>query len=288
MLSVSAPAKVNLTLEALAKRPDGFHELRSVVQTVSLCDRLGFEADDKIEIHCADPGWVPEMSLASKAVSLLREAAGCSKGARVTLEKNVPSLAGLGGDSSSAAATLGGLNHLWGLGLSQVELLRLAARLGSDVPFFLYGGTARLEGRGEAVTPLSPPGKMWLVLLLPPVPRSPGKTGRLYAALEREHFTDGRITERLVSRLKSGRAIEPDLLFNVFDKVAGECFEGLDSYREQFIRAGAETVHLAGSGPVLFTLTKEKAPAERIYQSLRRQGLDAYLAQTLDAVDYIR
>ena len=205
MLTLLAPAKVNLTLEVLAKRPDGYHELRSVVQTVGLCDKLRFEADDKIELHCATPGWVPEMSLVSKAISLLREATGCSTGAQVTLEKNIPWLAGLGGESSAAAAALTGLSRLWGLGLPHEELIVLAARLGSDVPFFLYGGTARLGGRGEMVTPLAPPAKTWLVLLLPPLPRSPGKTGRLYAALKPEHLTDGRITERLSSRLNRDR-----------------------------------------------------------------------------------
>jgi 4-diphosphocytidyl-2-C-methyl-D-erythritol kinase len=290
MLTLLAPAKVNLTLEVLAKRPDGYHELRSVVQTVSLCDKLHFEvgAEDKIEIHCADPGWALELSLVSKAVSLLREAAGCSKGVRLTLEKNIPLLAGLGGESSAAAAVLIGLNRLWGSGLPREELLDLAARLGSDVSFFLYGGTARLGGRGEVVTPLSPPAKTWLVLLLPPLSRRPGKTGRLYGALGLEHFTDGRITERLADRLSHGREIEPDLLFNVFDGVAGECFTGLDSYRAQFIRAGVGTVHLAGSGPGLYALTKDKTAAEKLCQALKRQNMEAYLVQTLDVVDYMK
>ena len=291
MLKVLAPAKVNLTLEVLAKRCDGYHELRSVVQTLNLCDKLSFEtaAEGKIELHCAAPDWVREMSLVSKAISLLRETTGCAGGVRVTLEKNIPLLAGLGGESSAAAAVLTGLNWFWGLGLPREELLTLATQLGSDVPFFLYGGTARLGGRGEMVTPLSSPAKMWLVLLLPPLPRSLGKTGRLYGALKPEHFTDGRITEQLTGRLSRGQGeIEADLLFNVFDGVAGECFAGLDAYRAEFIRAGAATVHLAGSGPVLYTLTRDKALAEKLYQALKRQDLTSYLVSTLEAVDYIK
>jgi len=287
MLTVLAPAKVNLTLEVLAERPDGFHEIRSVAQTINLYDRLRFQAGDKLEFRCADPNWVPKESLVSRAADLLRERAGCSQGVTVTLDKRIPLISGLSGDSSDSAAMLRGLNRLWELGLPPEELSRLAAQLGSDVPFFLYGGTALLQGRGELVTPLAPLLHMWLVLMLPPVARTPGKTSRLYASIRNEHHTNGEATKRMVNQLAKGGEVTPTVS-NVFDQVAGDCFEGLSTYWEQFLESGAQEVHLAGSGPALFTLTRDKTQAEKIYQSLRQQNLESYLARTLAAIDYIK
>lgn len=287
MLTVLAPAKVNLTLEVLAKRRDGFHEIRSVVQTIDLCDRLHFQPGDRVEFRCSEPNWVSGESLMSRAADLLCQRAGCSKGAIVTLKKRIPLISGLGGDSSNAAATLRGLNQLWGMGLSQRELLGLAEELGFDVPFFFYGGTALLEGRGEVVTPLEPFPHMWLVLVLPPVPRMPGKTGRLYGCISAEHYTDGEATKRLVSQLSKGGGVVSAMLFNVFDQVARDYFDGLSVYRDQFLKSGAQEIHLAGSGPVLFTLTGDETRAERIYGDLKRQKLESYLTHTLAAMEYI-
>jgi len=190
----------------------------------------------------------------------------------------------LGGDSSDAAATLRGLNKLWGLGLSQDKLVELATQLGSDVPVFLYGGTTLVKGRGEVVTPLPPVPPMSVVLLLPQVPRVSGKTKRLYASLGASHYTGGQITDRLVAHLTGGGEVMPSMLFNVFDDVARDSFAGLKEYWEQFLRAGADEVHLAGSGPTLFTITKDKAQAEKIYRRLQEQGLESYLAETMAEV----
>jgi len=285
MLTLEAPAKLNLTLEVLAKRPDGFHEVRSVMQTVGLSDSLYLKAGRNLEVRCDKPGWNPEKSLVSRAASLLREASGCSKGAVIGVNKRIPLLSGLGGDSSDAAATLRGLNILWELGLPRERLLELAVQLGSDVAFFLYGGTALARGRGEMVTPLPGLPRMRVVLMLPPVPRRPGKTRRLYASLKASHYTSGQISDRLIARLTAGGQLRPDLLSNVFDRIAGDGFPGLKEYREQFRKAGAGGVHLAGSGPALFTLMEDRAQAEEIYAHLKQQGLESYLAETLAAMD---
>ncbi|MFC2045174.1 4-(cytidine 5'-diphospho)-2-C-methyl-D-erythritol kinase [Chloroflexota bacterium] len=286
MLTIQAPAKINLTLEVLSKRGDDFHEIRSVIQTINLCDSLHFELTEDISFNWDNPVIIPEESLAFKAVMLLRESIGCTDGALVQINKRIPLVSGLGGDSSDAAAVLLGLNRLWNLGLSREELSGLAARLGSDVTFFLYGGTALLEGRGEIVNQLLPIPNMWVVLLVPPVSRTDGKTARLYASLKPEHYTGGEISDRLESLLTSGSEIESSVLFNVFDEVAENNFPGLDEYRQQFLQAGAQEVHLAGSGPTLFTLLKNKAQAEDLYNCLKGNGLETYLADSLTAVDY--
>jgi 4-diphosphocytidyl-2-C-methyl-D-erythritol kinase len=283
MVTVMAPAKLNLTLEVLSRRVDGFHEIRSVVQTINLCDRLDLQPDKKMVFRCDAPGWLPEESLVSRAAALLKETSGCTEGATIELSKKIPLLSGLGGDSSDAAAALIGLNRLWGLAYSSGELARLASQLGSDVAFFLFGGTALMQGRGEVVSPLPPLPEMWAVLLMPDVSRIAGKTGRLYASLKSGHYSSGQATEELVALLTRGGDVTPDNLFNAFDGVAYDIFEGLGSYRQRFLEAGAGSVHLAGSGPTLFTLFKDRSLAEKVYVNLKEQGLDSYLAETTAA-----
>lgn len=285
MLTVLAPAKLNLTLEVLAKCPDGFHKIRSLVQTINLYDSLHFNLSQNTEFTCDRRGWVAEESLVSKAASLLRETKKPPSGATVEINKRIPLVSGLGGDSSDAATTLRGLNKLWKLGLSLPELVELASQLGSDVAFFLYSGAALLEGRGQIVTPLPPLPHMWVVLLVPPVLRARGKTERLYASLNASHYTDGQITEKLVAQLNKGKEIPTNSLFNVFDNVAIGSFTGLGDYWEQFLQSGAQEVHLTGSGPTLFALPKKRVQAERIHNNLQRQGLESYLVETLAAID---
>ncbi|MCL0046454.1 4-(cytidine 5'-diphospho)-2-C-methyl-D-erythritol kinase [Dehalococcoidales bacterium] len=284
MLTVLAPAKLNLTLEVLAKRQDGFHEVSSVIQTINLCDSLRFELSQKIEFKSNVPKWAPGESLVSKATSLLQQTTACSKGAMIEINKRIPLASGLGGDSSDAAATLRGLNQLWRLSLPPDKLLELAAKLGSDVAFFIYGGTALVKGRGEIVTRLPPLPHMWVVLMIPPVPRIERKTEQLYSSLKASHYTDGQITDRFVAWLTRGSLKERGIIFNVFNGVALTCFIDLREYWQQFLKAGAQEVHLAGSGPALFTLVKDKAQAEGIYLRLQQQGLEVYLTETLAAI----
>jgi 4-diphosphocytidyl-2-C-methyl-D-erythritol kinase len=279
-ITIEAPAKLNLTLEVLGKRPDGFHEIRSVLQAIDLGDTLRFEIGQEITFECDMEGWSVGESLVSKAANLLKETAGQSQGATIKVEKRIPLMSGLGGDSSAAAAVLLGLNELWGIGLSPEKLLGLAAQLGSDVPFFLYGGTALVEGRGEKVTPLPPLPKMWLVLVLPEVPVAASKTGRMYARLGPAHYTDGSITEKLVETLHKGEEVSGLLLFNTFENIAFED-STLRTYKEHIMKLGAPHVHLAGSGPALFTIFKNKAGAEDLYHRCRKQGMKVYLVPTL-------
>ncbi len=288
MLTIMAPAKLNLTLEVLGERQDGFHEIRSVIQTINLCDSLHFQLGQNMEFKSDTPEWAPEESLVSKAAGLLQEATGCTKGVTIEVNKRIPWLSGLGGDSSDAAAILRGLNKLWGLGLSLKELLELASQLSSDTSFFLYGGTALVRGRGELVTPLPPFPHMWVVLMMPPVPRRPGKTKQLYASLRASHYTGGQVADRLVTSLTRGGEVTSSSLFNVFDEVALDNFAGLGKYREQFLKAGAQEVHLTGSGPALFTLVRDKNRAEKIYENLQKQGLESYLSDTLPAIEPVK
>jgi 4-diphosphocytidyl-2-C-methyl-D-erythritol kinase len=281
MLTITAPAKINLTLEVLDKRPDGFHEIRSVLQTVNLSDSLDFRAGQGITFRCDMPGWSAEESLVSRVVRLVQATAGCSRGVTIEITKRIPLMSGLGGDSSDAAATLHGLNEFWGLGLSQERLLELATRLGSDVAFFIHGGTALVGGRGEVVTPLPLLSHMWVLLVVPNMAREPGKTGRMYAELKGSHYTDGKITGNLVKILNECGEFMPSMLFNTFENVAFDYLAGLKVYKEHIIKLGAQHVHLAGSGPTLFIVFKEKAQAEDLYTRCKQQGMEAYMVETL-------
>ena len=282
MLKIEAPAKLNLTLEVLGERPDGYHEICSIMQSINLCDSLSFRLSDSITFKSDTPEWNAEESLVSRAASLLQKTTGCSKGAIIEVNKRIPLVAGLGGDSSDAAATLRGLNQLWELDLSQKDLVVLAAQLGSDVPFFLSGGTAIATGRGEIVTPLPPMPPMWAVLAVPSIPRLPGKTARLYASLNANHYTDGQITEKLAAEIRKGGEVTPSLLFNTFENVAFAVFSAeLKTYRAHILKLGAPHVHLVGSGPTLFTLFKDRAQAEDLYTRCKNQGMEVYLVETL-------
>lgn len=281
MITIAAPAKINLTLEVLGKRPDGFHEIRSVVQTINLCDRLCFKPAKNIEITSASPDWKAGISLVSGAASLLRESYGGSSGAAINVEKRIPLVAGLGGDSSDAAAVLRGLNRLWKCELSQPQLSESAARLGSDVTFFLNGGTALMQGRGEIVTPLKPLSKWWVVLAVPSLIHPPDKTKLLYESLNPDHFTDGQRSASLAQSLNKREAFSPALLYNVFEHIAFSVYPGLFDFAESLLEQSAPHVHLAGSGPTLFCIFRDKADADKLYHRLKDKNIETYLALTL-------
>lgn len=280
MVKVTASAKINLTLEVLKKRPDGFHEIRSVLQTIDLCDDLYIEKGQGVSFWCDLPEWSADKSMVSKVVSLLKEATGRTKGAAIKIVKRIPLVSGLGGDSSNAAALLRGLNEFWSLKLPEEKLTDLAAKVGSDVGFFLKGGTALVTGRGEIIKPLPSIDRMWLVLVMPDVPVEVGKTGRMYSSLKPAHFTGGDITQKLVDDLNKGKKFKPSMLFNTFENIAFNDFNIRRIYVDHLIKMGALHVHLAGSGPALFTMFKEKARAEDIYTRCQAQGMKAYLATT--------
>jgi 4-diphosphocytidyl-2-C-methyl-D-erythritol kinase len=281
MLKYLAPAKINLVLEVLGKRADGYHEIRSLVQTIGLCDVISFELADVTSLECSEPSLQNSDNLVVQAAELLRKVSGCPKGVKIKLEKRIPWGAGLGGGSSDGAATLLALNRLWKLKLKTSDLIELAARLGSDIPFFIHGGAALIEGRGEKVTPLSISAPMWFVLLIPPLPKISNKTQQLYSRLDDRHFTDGQLVERAVKIWSKDKQIASNLCFNVFDRVAFDAFPGLEDYWRCFEEAGAKDIHLAGSGPALFAPADSKAKAEELHRRLHEQGLEACAVSTI-------
>ncbi len=283
-LRVRAHAKINLSLEVLGERPDGFHEVRSVLQSVSLADELTLETAAELSLTCDVAHLEGDDNLVLRAARALRGVTGRPLGARIRLEKGIPEASGLGGASSDAASALVGLSQLWGLDLGLEELRRLGAELGSDVPFFLTGGTALVQGRGEEVSPLSDAPPVWLVLLAP----SHGvanKTATLYRLLGPESWSSGERTERLVRAICDGERVGESLLGNSFEAVADEAFTGMASFRDALLRAGAGTVHLSGAGPTLYSIFRDERTAREVAARLVKEGQQPLPAHTVAAAE---
>ncbi len=277
MLTIKAPAKVNLVLEVLGER-DAYHQVSSIIQSIDLCDTLTFNPSDEISFSCDEPS-LKQNNLVVKAVELLRQNTGCRLGMKIDLHKRTPWGMGLGGGSSDAAATLIGLNALWQLGFSRDELAMLGATLGADIPFFIHGGIAMVGGKGEKVKPIPELPPYWFVLLVPPVPGIPEKTRHMYSKLKPYHFTQGQFTNAALSSLREDK-FDLSLIFNAFEDVVCDVFPGLRKYQNMFKEAGAQRVCLAGSGPCLFTIAPHEEDARMLYSRLRAQGVKSYLASS--------
>ncbi len=249
-------AKVNLTLEILGKRGDGYHDLASLVHTISLADDLRIETANEVLTRVEGLDIEPDTNLVARAAALLEAWAKPRRGAELSLVKRIPAAAGLGGGSSDAAATLVGLNTLWGSRLNLGDLASLAGQLGADVPFFLRGGAALMRGRGDLLEPLPPVVDQWLVLVVPPHDVI-AKTRRLYAALEAGDFSSGDATLRAADRVRRGQPLEEGELSNGFARAARAVFGGLDDMWNAAERATRRRFNLSGAGPAIFALAED-------------------------------
>jgi 4-diphosphocytidyl-2-C-methyl-D-erythritol kinase len=273
-------AKVNLSLEVLGRRDDGYHELASVVHTISLADDLTIEAAEHIFTRVEGLEPLQEENLVTRAARLLATALHTQAGAQVTLVKRIPAAAGLGGGSSDAATTLVGLNAQWGTRLSYNALAKLALQLGSDVPFFLRGGAALMSGRGESLQPLPPLRQQWLVLVIPAT-TLPNKTAALYAALQAADFSSGEATQRLARRMSAEQPIEAHALVNAFERPARATFAGLEPAWTLAEQRCGRRFWLSGAGPALFGLAADRLEARQLVASLANVGLEAHAVRTV-------
>ena len=254
-VTLPAFAKINLTLRVAGKRADCFHELFTIFQSISLCDRLTFSPGDKLELTCSDPE-IPcdERNLVIKAANAIRERAGVDCGARIELEKNIPSPGGLGGGSSDAAAALIGLTRLWELDLTEDELAEIAASLGSDVSYFLVGGTVIGTGRGTELEPVED--IKWAGPMLIVSPEADSGTAAAYSRLNAPSLT----TEELVRILRVYRSEAESVLFegtgvrNDLEASVFAAFPEVEEVKAELLRLGATTALMSGSGPSVFAV----------------------------------
>ena len=268
-------AKINLTLEILGKRADGYHEVRTVMQTVGLADRLEVAAAEDLSFTCSDPALATPDNLVYRAARLLQAEYAVRTGAALRLEKHIPVAAGLGGGSSDAAATIVALNRLWNLQLSLTEQRRLAARLGSDVPFFLTGGTALATGRGERITPLPPLPQYWVVLVLLPCALS---TAAVYQAVTPADYTSGIATADTVAAAHRGTLSLQTRWHNALERPAQALAPEITTAQNALMQAGAPHAHVSGSGPTVFTVCGDKDTAHTFDACLQEQGRTAVVA----------
>ena len=278
-MEILAFAKVNLSLEVLGRRDDGYHRIRTILQTIDLADRLDIRPHPTLRVECDDATLNGEANLVWQAAVALASSRNILPKASIAIHKSIPVGMGLGGGSSAAAAALIALDQLWDLSTSATELAQVAAGLGSDVPFFLRGGTALAEGRGERIKPLQPLPSLPVLLVCPDI-TIPGKTGRLYSNLTPTHYSDGTITHRVEQILERREFVEP-VGYNVFEEVACSAFPGLGQLRRRIEASIRGSVHLTGSGPALFSMPSSEDEYRRVVKALQPDGVKAYLVHTI-------
>lgn len=284
-MQIRSYAKINWTLEVLFKREDGYHELRTIYQTVSLHDTLTIiETGDGIEVACNDPR-VPsdETNLAFKAAALLREAAGIQKGARIEIEKRIPVAAGLGGGSSNAATTLLALTKLWKVEIDEQELIRIAASLGSDVPFFLIGGTALGVGRGEAVYPVEQIVSEHLLLVNPGFAVSTRDAYQKLSRLTRPEPALNIPFTLLAAKGISGLPLEAR---NDLEEVVLTAHPEIAEVKRRLVGLSARLALMSGSGATVFGVFDNSQMTERAESVMRGAGYWAQHVRTVDAGEY--
>jgi 4-diphosphocytidyl-2-C-methyl-D-erythritol kinase len=265
-VSEKAYAKVNLFLEIIEKRSDGYHEIRTIFQTISLADELILEkTEEGITLSCHNSNLsCDENNLVYKAVKIIKEISGYNKGINIILKKNIPVSAGLGGGSSDAAATIRGLNKLWNLNLTYSEMSLAAARLGSDVPFFLEGGTVLAKGRGEKLITCLPTPDLWVVVIKPDVSVSTGWAYEQWNSQMKQCVN----LENFVSNLNS--LTGKNLLFNSFEEIIEKHYQVIKTIKEKLDMSGVKDHLLSGSGSSVFALTKELEIAEKIKNEFKQ------------------
>ncbi len=283
MIEILAPAKVNLVLRVLGRRPDGYHDISSVVQKVDLCDRLLLEeaSDGKIIFSCDQAGLSGPDNLAHRAALALRERAGVRRGASLRLQKRIPAGAGLGGGSSDAASALVGLDRLWGLGLSREEMAALAAELGSDVPLFLHPGPVLMEGRGERITPC--PWRIEAAYLIA-FPGFPVSTAWAYRNFR---LTRPREEDNISRLLQAGKGGIPpgiwgEILVNDLEEGVLPSHPAIARLKHLLLEAGGRCSLMSGSGSSVFGLFDDADDAKRAAEAVRAlPGHQAFVAAPL-------
>ncbi|MBD8034994.1 MULTISPECIES: 4-(cytidine 5'-diphospho)-2-C-methyl-D-erythritol kinase [Solibacillus] len=281
MLYVKAPAKINLSLDVLYKRPDNYHEVEMVMTTVDLADRIGLESrkDGQIKIISAD-NFVPDdqRNFAYQAAELIKSTYGIKEGVDISIEKQIPIAAGLAGGSSDAAATLRGLNELWNLNLSLDELAELGSKIGSDVSFCVYGGTALATGRGEKIQELTAPPTCWVVLAKPKIGVS---TADVYGGLNIEGLKHPNTKQMIKAIETNDYELMCQSLGNVLETVTFNLHPEVITIKEQMQRFGADAVLMSGSGPTVFGLVENETRVSRIYNGLRGFCEEVYVVRML-------
>lgn len=281
MVTILGRAKINLTLDILGLRDDGYHEIATVMQSLALADTLTLtRQEDGITLTVDLPGLeADERNLAHRAAALIMNECGVRNGVHIAITKRIPVAAGLAGGSADAAAALRGMNELYELGLSDECLCDLGAKLGSDIPFSLMGGTVLATGRGEALQSLTDFPQTFVVLAKPPVAVSTPWAYRSYDAHPPEYHPDNAAFIEALAR--GDREACARLISNVLESVTEAVHPVIGDYRVRMLTHGAICAMMSGSGPTVFGLFADERTAADAAEAFRRETDAAvYLTRT--------
>lgn len=286
MIKLKGNAKINLTLDILGKREDGYHEVSMVMQSIELHDTLEMEKTPEGILLDVDVPWLEadETNLAWKAADLMIRRFHLEGGVRIRLTKRIPIAAGLAGGSTDAAAVLRGMRELYGLGLSGEELCRLGAEIGSDIPFCLMGGTMLSTGRGEVLKRLPALPEMPVVLAKPKISVSTAWAYRNYDELGAKRHPDNEAVQRALAA-GDGIAVSK-LLCNVLESVTEKRYNIISEYKVMMMEQGALASMMSGSGPTVFALAESMEKARRIGAFMdEATEADVFVTRTIGGID---
>lgn len=273
MIKEKAYAKINLGLDVLRRRPDGYHEVKMIMQTVDICDDLTFEQSAEPGVHLEIEGAdlpADGDNLICRAAALLMEAGKIAEGVQITLKKRIPIAAGMAGGSADAAAALRGLNRLFGLEYTAQALRELGVKLGADIPYCIGGGTMLSEGIGEILTALPAPPACHLVVAKPDIDVS---TAFVYGNLKADSLPFHPDIDGMAGALAQGdlRGIT-DRMGNVLETVTEKAYPVIAELKAQMKELGAQNALMSGSGPTVFGICTKKETAERIAAAVRESN----------------
>jgi len=284
-ITLPAYAKINLSLEVLGRRQDGFHEVTTILQSIDLADEVRIDPHHQIELTCTGIE-ASDDNLILRAAHLLREVTGVRHGCAIHCEKRISVGAGLGGGSSDAGAALVGLRRLWNLKMGTEELIGLAARLGADVPFTLQGGTAHATGTGATIAPLPHTPPQWLVLV-PLAAETSTKTAEMYRSLTSRDFGDGSRVGAQLAAMRSGR-IDYEHVGSAFERAARERWPAVARALDALADSGAEAASVSGAGPSVFGLYPSPDEAQRGAAAVRATGIPARVHRFVSSAEIVR
>jgi 4-diphosphocytidyl-2-C-methyl-D-erythritol kinase len=282
-ITIRAYAKINLTLDVLGLRADGYHEVKMLMQTINLYDELQLQSAKADEFTCSHSHLpMNQDNLVVKAVRLLREEFGIAEGVNIHLQKNIPMAAGLAGGSTDAAATLLALNQLWRLNLPIGRLLELSKSLGSDIPFCLIGGTAMAYGRGEKLNLMPSLKESWLVLVKPSFGVS---TPTIYRQWDERQIPKKHVfTEEIVHAIgKETLSLEglSGYLGNDLEAIVLPLYPEIQEIKAELQTLGALNVLMSGSGPTVYGIMTDRESAFQIKEKLRRKNREVFVTSTI-------
>jgi len=276
-----APAKINLGLDVLYKREDNYHELEMVMSSVDLADHLSFEplCEDQIVIE-SNKAFLPsdQRNNVYQAAAIIKKRYGIAEGIKITIKKNIPVAAGLGGGSTDCAATLRGLNRLWKLELSMEEMIDIGMHVGTDVPYCLYGTTSFIAGKGEIVNVLKPMPPCWVILVKPQLSVS---TRKIFQQVDMTQITHPNMKELASAILRKDYS---DMLYymgNSLEDVTIPKHPIIQQIKSRMMKFGADIALMSGSGPTVFALCQKQSRAKRIVNGVKGFCDEVYMVRTL-------